>query len=179
MGTQALDLCCPATFHKYNHCLHARLSPQCFPVNYVMLKTAPRGFLSHRLLLIGDLMDGVECSWLSDCCCMLHGKDLIFHAASCHVTSRGGAERVILFETLCYLFLPSPGEHGGAWHAGWHTGTLGEQNPPADLVLPPSGRLRSQHSRPSKGKRLSLNLLMTCYYGCPCSASSLVFLPFW
>lgn len=35
------------------------------------------------------------------------GKELIFHAA---ITSRGGAEGVILFETLCYLSLPSPGE---------------------------------------------------------------------
>jgi hypothetical protein len=48
---------------------------------------------------------------------------------------------------------------------GWHTGTLGEQNSPADLALPPSGRLGPQHSRPRKGKRLSLSLLMTCYYG--------------
>lgn len=43
------------------------------------------------------------------------GKELIVHAA---ITSRGGAEEVILFETLCYLSLPSPGERGQAWHSG-------------------------------------------------------------
>lgn len=73
------------------------------------------------------------------------GKELIFHAA---ITSRGGAEGVILFETLCYLSLPSPGERGQAWHAGLAHRNTGEQNPAADLPLPPNGRLGPQYRRP-------------------------------
>lgn len=54
--------------------------------------------------------------------------------------SRGGAERVILFETVCYLFVLSPESRDEPGVPGWHTGIPGEQNPPANLPLPPSGQ---------------------------------------
>ena len=53
-------------------------------------------------------------------------EELIFHAA---IISRDGAEGVILFETLCYLFLLSPGGRGRAWCA-----TLAHRNVESVIV---------------------------------------------